>query len=336
MTTSEKEAVATLCLMAAFADGQKGDEEREHIRAVMDTLDGVSTPALYQRVLLNKVTLEEAAGALERPETRSLAFEMAVGVCDADGVMNPSERAFLEKLASALGLSDDARGEVEKTAEALAAGTFEESPASVVTSVTPATPITLATPVTPAVTATGTSGDALGSSTPDEKDLDAMILNHAVLAGALELLPQSLATVAILPLQMKLVYSVGQRHGYALDGGSVREFLAVAGVGATSQVFEGYARKLFGSVAKKALGKGGKKLTKSATGALLTFATTYGLGQVAVSYYAGGRTLTPGQIQGVFADKLEQGKALFAEHQDAVRAQSEGVNLRDLVGMVGR
>ena len=330
MTTSEKEAVATLCLMAAFADGQKGDEEREHIRAVMDTLDGVSTPALYQRVLLNKVTLEEAAGALERPETRSLAFEMAVGVCDADGVMNPSERAFLEKLASALGLSDDARGEVEKTAETLAAGALSERPAGA------ATPVTPVIPVTPAVTATGTSGDALGSSAPDEKDLDAMILNHAVLAGALELLPQSLATVAILPLQMKLVYSVGQRHGYALDGGSVREFLAVAGVGATSQVFEGYARKLFGSVAKKALGKGGKKLTKSATGALLTFATTYGLGQVAVSYYAGGRTLTPGQIQGVFADKLEQGKALFTEHQDAVRVQSERVNLRDLVGMVGR
>ena len=332
MTTSEKEAVATLCLMAAFADGQKGGEEREHIKAVVETLEGVSTPALYQRVLLNKVTLEEAAGALERPETRSLAFEMAVGVCDADGVMNPSERAFLEKLGRALGLSDDTKAEVEKTAEALAAGALSERPTSTVTPVTPATPVT---PVTSAVTAKE-SGDALSSSTPDETDLDAMILNHAVLAGALELLPQSLATVAILPLQMKLVYSVSQRHGYALDGGSVREFLAVAGVGATSQVFEGYARKLFGSVAKKALGKGGKKLTKSATGALLTFATTYGLGQVAVSYYAGGRTLTPGQIQGVFADKLEQGKALFAQHQDAVRAQSERVNLRDLVGMVGR
>ena len=329
MTTSEKEAVATLCLMAAFADGRKDDEEREHIKAVVETLDGVSTPALYQKVLLNKVTLEEAAGALERPETRSLAFEMAVGVCDADGVMNAPERAFLEKLGRALGLSDNTRDEVERTAEALAAGVLEERPARTVI------PATSVTPLTPAVTAKE-SGDAPGSSTPDETELDAMILNHAVLAGALELLPQSLATVAILPLQMKLVYSVGQRHGYALDGGSVREFLAVAGVGATSQVFEGYARKLFGSVAKKALGKGGKKLTKSATGALLTFATTYGLGQVAVSYYAGGRTLTPGQVQGVFADKLEQGKALFAEHQDAVRAQSERVNLRDLVGMVGR
>ena len=247
-----------------------------------------------------------------------------------------SSPRFAASCSSALGLSDETKDEVEKTAEALAAGALSERPTSAVTPVTPAPPATPTTLVTPAVTATETSGDALSSSTPDEKELDAMILNHAVLAGALELLPQSLATVAISPLQMKLVYSVGQRYGYALDGGSVREFLAVAGVGATSQVFEGYARKLFGSVAKKALGKGGKKLTKSVTGALLTFATTYGLGQVAASYYAGGRTLTPGQIQGVFADKLEQGKALFTQHQDAVRAQSERVNLRDLVGMVGR
>ena len=328
MTGTEKEAVATLCLMAAFADGRKDDEEREHIKAVMDSLGGVSTPALYQNVLLNKVTLEEAAGALERIETRSLAFEMAVGVVDADGVMNEAERAFLQELGRALGLSNETKDEVEKTAEALAAGT-------------PVTPATPATPVAPAATATETSGDApnpdtTGSGMVDKTELDGIILNHAVLAGALELLPQSLATVAILPLQIKLVYSIGQRYGYALDSGSAREFLAVAGVGATSQVFEGYARKLFGSVAKKALGKPGKKLGKSATGALLTFATTYGLGQVAATYYAGGRTLAPGQIREVFGDKLEQGKALFAQHQDAVQAQSTRVNLRDLVGMVGR
>lgn len=94
MTNAEKEAVATLCLMAAFADGHKGDGERQHIKVVMDSLEGISTPALYQKVLLKQATLAEAAAALESPETRNLAFEMAVGVCDADGVMNADERAF--------------------------------------------------------------------------------------------------------------------------------------------------------------------------------------------------------------------------------------------------
>ena len=142
-----------------------------------------------------------------------------------------------------------------------------------------------------------------------------MIVKYAVLAGALELLPQSLATMAIVPLQMKLVYAVGQEHGYTLDSGHLREFLAVAGVGMTSQVFEGYARKLFGKAAKRAMGKGGKKVAAGATGALLSFATTYGLGQVAKVYYAGGRTLSQGQIQGVFEEQLERGKTMFAQHQ---------------------
>ena len=121
MTNVEKEAVATLCLMAAFADGHKDDGERQHIKVVMDSLEGVSTPALYQKVLLKQVTLPEAAAALTSPETRNLAFEMAVGVCDADGVMNADERTFLEELGGALGLSREAGDEVTETAEALAA-----------------------------------------------------------------------------------------------------------------------------------------------------------------------------------------------------------------------
>ena len=312
MTISEKEAVATVCLMAAFADGHKGDGERRHIKVVMDSLEGVSTPALYQKVLLKQVTLAEAAGALESPETRNLAFEMAVGVCDADGTMNGDEREFLEELGGALGISKKAGDEVTETAEALAASPLAVSSAASEVTHPDAAPVT---------------GEA-------EASPDGMTLKYAVLAGALELLPQSLATMAIVPLQMKLVYAVGQRHGYALDNGHLREFLAVAGVGMTSQVFEGYARKLFGKAAKKIGGKGGKKVAAGATGALLSFATTYGLGKVAEVYYAGGRTLSQGQIQGVFEEQLERGKTMFAQYQGAVQEQSQTLTLRDLPGLL--
>ena len=317
MTNVEKEAVATLCLMAAFADGHKDDGERQHIKVVVDSLEGVSTPALYQKVLLKQVTPAEAAAALTSPQTRNLAFEMAVGVCDADGVMNADERAFLEELGRALGLSKEVGDEVTETAEALAA-----SP--------------LAVPTGSEATATDAALSATsGRDTPQaDTASDGMIVKYAVLAGALELLPQSLATMAIVPLQMKLVYAVGQEHGYTLDSGHLREFLAVAGVGMTSQVFEGYARKLFGKAAKRAMGKGGKKVAAGATGALLSFATTYGLGQVAKVYYAGGRTLSQGQIQGVFEEQLERGKTMFAQHQGAVQEQSRTLNLRDLPGLL--
>ena len=48
-----------------------------------------------------------------------------------------------------------------------------------------------ATPATPAVTV-------------NEAELDKSILNYSILNGALELLPQSWASVAIIPLQVKM------------------------------------------------------------------------------------------------------------------------------------
>ncbi len=44
-----------------------------------------------------------------------------------------------------------------------------------------------------------------------------MILNYAVVNGALELLPDTLASMAILPLRMKLVFRIGKSYGYELD-----------------------------------------------------------------------------------------------------------------------
>jgi len=49
------------------------------------------------------------------------------------------------------------------------------------------------------------------------EDQDRMILNCAIVNGALELLPDTLASMAIIPLQMKLVYRIGKSYGYKLD-----------------------------------------------------------------------------------------------------------------------
>ena len=70
-----------------------------------------------------------------------------------------------------------------------------------------------------------------------------MILNYAILNGALELLPESLATMAIIPLQMKMVYRVGMSHGFELDRGHIKDFIATLGVGLTSQYVEQIGRK---------------------------------------------------------------------------------------------
>ena len=89
MSEQEQRAILSICLMAAFADGEKDDREREQIRRIAESLSGDSAldlTQIYQDVLLKRVALEGAAADLGSPELKQLAFEMAVCVCDADEV----------------------------------------------------------------------------------------------------------------------------------------------------------------------------------------------------------------------------------------------------------
>lgn len=203
MTSSQQQAILTIALLAAFADGAKDDSEREEIRRIADSLAGESgspqLSALYQDVLLKRVDIAKAAAALTDPAHKQLAYEMAVCVCDADGVASPAEQQFLRELRDALRLDAGEAAKVVSQADAVAAAPL-----------------------------------AAASSMPDA-EMDKYILNHAIVNGAIELLPQSLATMAIIPLQMKLVYRIGQTYGFEMDKGHIKEFLATAGVGLTSQ-----------------------------------------------------------------------------------------------------
>jgi uncharacterized protein (DUF697 family)/uncharacterized tellurite resistance protein B-like protein len=300
MTPREQESITALCLMAALADGTKSDAERAKLKEVFDGLEVASAPAVYQRVLLKKTDLAAEAAALESSEARTLAYEMAVHVCDADGTTTPAEAEFLGSLRRALGLGETETAPVLARAEAIAATPLEAGPAA------------------PAADA----------------EVDGMIVRYAILNGALELLPQSIATMAILPLQMKMVYRIGARYGYPLDRGHVKEFLATVGVGLGAQVLEGYARNLLGGLLKKTLGKTAAKIGKAAVGPALSFATTWALGQVARSYYGGGRTLDVPSLKSLFASKVQEGRALFPRYEGQVIEQARNVNVTDLVGMV--
>ena len=314
----ERRAVAAISLMAAQADGLR-DEERTRLSELFEALGGVDTARLYQDVLLGRVELGEAARALTTPGLRSYAYEMAVGVCDADGHTTAAERAFLDRLGSELGLAAPEADAVREQAEALADAPHD--------GYGPLAPVGTDAARPDAHEAASLGG---GAASPAAPDLDRTILNRAILAGGLELLPQSLATMAIVPVQMKLVHEIGRGHGYALDQGSVRELLAIAGVGLTSQVLEGYARKLFGGAVRKLAGKTAGKLGKTATSAVTTFATTYAVGKAADAYYGAGRKLDPDQLRAVFARELDRGRTLFDRYQGQVRDRASTTNLSDL------
>ncbi|HYQ82115.1 MAG TPA: DUF533 domain-containing protein, partial [Anaeromyxobacteraceae bacterium] len=263
MSNKEQAATLTVCFMAAFADGHPDAPERDEIERIAKSLPGsadLDYAAIYQDAARRHRSLAEVAQDLESPADRRRAFELAVCVCGADGVASDAEKRFLEDLRRALGLDAATASQFAAQAEALAGAPLGN----------PAAP-----PAAP----------------PDPAALDHTILNYAILAGALELMPESLATMAIIPLQMKMVYEVGKRHGYELDRGHVKDLLATLGVGLASQYVEQVGRKIVGGILG-ALGGGLLGgLGRQATSSAMAFATTWALGQVAKRYYAGGRTL---------------------------------------------
>ncbi len=308
MNESQKKAVLTACLMAAFADGSKHERERAEIRNIAESLAGeagINLSALVQDILLKRVSLPDLARALDSPESRQLAYEMAVCVCDADGSQSPAEREFLGNLGGALGLDPAQTGRFCEQAETIAA-----------------------TPVAPA---TGTA-----ASTMSREEMDKAILDAAILNGAIELLPESLSTMAIIPLQMKLVYRIGKSYGYELDRGHIKDFLATAGVGLTSQYLEQAGRKLLGGLLRGVGGGLLGSLGKQAVSSGMSFASTYALGHVARHYYAGGRSLNAQMLRDAFNDMLGEAKNLQDRYMPQMQSQARTLNAGRLLELVQR
>ena len=300
-TTSEYQSIMTIALMASFADGVKHDSERTKLAEVVQGLGAgeINLSGIYHDVLMKKTTLENACAGLTSPESRQLAYEMALGMCEADGSTVDAERTFLSDLAARLGLPAVSAAKSVAQADAVAA---------------------IPTPSTP---------DA--GQVPDPAGVDPMIVRYSILTGALELLPQSLASLAILPLQVKMVYRIGRHFGFSLDAGHIKEFIATLGIGMTGQMLDGMARKLLGGLAKKMAGGLVGGVARGATGAAVTFATTWAIGQVARQYYASGRRLETSQLRTLFSSLKTEGEKVYAQHAGDVQKRAGNLDLGQLV-----
>jgi len=310
MTTQQQEALLTITLLSAFADGAKADAERAEVKRITESLHAgdVSFAGLYQDVLLKRVTVDQAVAALDTPESRQLAYELAVCVADADGVQNEVEKQFLADLRAKLGLDAAAAGAFTARAESMAAA-----------------PLQRATAVEPQF-----------ASTMAPAELDKMVLNYAILNGALELLPETLASMAIIPLQMKMVYRVGKAHGFELDSGHVKDFLATLGVGLTSQYVEQVGARLVGKLLGGIGGRLLGGLANQAVSSGFSFATTYALGHIAKRYYAGGRTLSGEALKAAFSDVLGEAKGLRSRYLPDIREKARTLDLGKVLAEVGK
>ena len=328
MTQTETQAIVTLSLMAAFVDGDKHDRERAEVRRIAEGLaqsDAVHLPTLVQDVLMKRVDLAGTAAALRSADTRQLAYEMAVCVCDADGVQSLPEQKFLEQLRSTLGLDAGRARQFTEDAESVAAAPMAGPVPAPGGSVEP-----------PPVPTAGVAGVGVGVRTPNvsEQELDQTILNAAITNGALELLPETLSTMAIIPLQMKLVYRIGKAHGYELDSGHVKDFIATVGVGLTSQYLEQAGRKLLGGLLGKVGGGLLRGVGKQAVSSGMSFATTYALGHVAKRYYAGGRTLSTQMLKDAFSGVVQEGQGLQSRYLPAIQEKARTLDAGKVLSLV--
>lgn len=308
MTDQERQAVLTLALMAARADDRDEVTERE---ALLHAAGSLGLPPQAISAPVDQASIDAAVAALDSADTRRLAYDLCVGVCDADGVMGEAERAFLDSLEARLGL----QGADAQSSRALAvrADALAAAPLAVVVPDDPAAPTR-----------------AQSAMSPDEQNR--VILHYAILNGALELLPDSLASMAIIPLQMKLVYRIGQSYGYELGRAHIKDFLLTAGAGMASQYVEQIGVRLIGGIFGRGL-IGGLlgAAAKQAVSTGFSFAATYAIGHLAVRYYAGGRVLSADVLRDTYQSLLGDAKAVRHQHMDTIRERARTINVSQIL-----
>jgi uncharacterized protein (DUF697 family)/tellurite resistance protein len=330
MQAQDQRAILAIALHAAFADGANNDREREEVRRIADSLASdtaaIDLRTLVQDVLLKRFSVDQAVAVLRDEGLRQYAYEMALCVCEADGRTTDAERQFLGKLQASLSLGDGQARDIEREVDPFIdpVGVPAATTPAIATRTTPATPVAMASS-TPMAPAPATANDAA---------LDKSILNHALLNGALELLPQSWASMAIIPLQIKMVYSIGQAHGVSLDQGHIKEFIAAAGVGLTSQYLEQFGRKLLGGLLGKVAGKTVGGIGRAATGMAFSFATTYALGQLAKRYYAGGRVMSTDVLRDTYQSLLGPAKQLQTQYLPQIQQKAATLDAGQVLAMV--
>lgn len=350
LTPEHAAALTAIAVLAAFADGAKSDSERA---AVKDVVEGLatqagqpSTAAAVRRVLMKQTSVQAEAQKLDTPELRALAWETALAVCEADGATCAAEKGLLDELARALGRdAAQSRREVGELDAITLDAASEPTPAlSTAIERVPVAPMVAPGAAAGAALAAAGAGPAAADAAKQEQALartreaDAMILRSAILTAAIELLPQGLASVAIIPLQTKLVHSIAKLNGYPMTAAMIKEFLAVIGVGVAGQVVEDYARKFLGKLAKQFLGGMAGSVAKTAvnwgTGPIMTFATTYAMGQVAQQYYSGGRTLSAVNLKALFATQVERAKTLYAQYEPQIRSTASSTSPTQILSML--
>jgi tellurite resistance protein len=117
------EAVVELMFLAAFADGDFGDEERVHFLASIESLTDRSLSGDTLAALVSRITgelsregraarLASVKGRLPDFGARRAALSLAIQLTAADGIIRTSERELILEAAEALDVPRDAAADL--------------------------------------------------------------------------------------------------------------------------------------------------------------------------------------------------------------------------------
>lgn len=299
MNNADAQTIIALAALAAAADGNQSDAERSNIAAAATRLGLPGDDPRLKPSTTGPGAVAALVSTLSSDEARLAAYDVAAAVCQVDGPPNVAESAFLTELMKALGGVPG----VASSAETLKAAASVTTPQS-------------------------------GSAGPGE--LDAHILDQAMMAGACELLPHRLSAMGILPLQLRMVYTIGQRHGQQFDMGQAKDLVAVLGIGAAGHMMEGIVRGVLGSVGRGVLGGLLGRATGAAAGVAVTFATTYALGHAAEQYYAQGRKLSTADLKALFTRFQGEANTVFPRVESRIRELANGTSLSGILAGIRR
>ncbi len=315
MNEESAQAIVTIAAIAAMADGVRDEHEQAQIADAAARLgvpldeivltDGASAP----------IEAAKVARRLTTNEARLAAYQVAVAVCNADGYANTREIIFLQSLATSLDV-DASHIDAESTTTAKAIDGWLSAGRGAVSGA-----------------AFASTPDATRAPAGDAGSMDEFILNQALLSAALELLPDRLANLGIIPLQVRLVHMIGQRSG-ASDGPHVQELMATLGVGVAAQVMESVVRKAFSGLAGGLLGGLFGGVAGTAAGGAVTFATTYALGHAAQQYYAQGRSMSSTDFKALFSKLKQDATTMYPRVQERASDIARGNSLQSIMQQV--
>lgn len=142
-----------------------------------------------------------------------------------------------------------------------------------------------------------------------QDEIDHDILKYAIISAIVGATPLPgfgiIADAAVIGIQVKLVRDIGQYWGHTLDGPAAKSLLGSAAGGLGMRI-------AVNNLARFVPGWG------SVFAAGSSFASTYAIGTVANTYFAGGQSLSEDSMRDLFKKASAQGKSVYESERDRV------------------